>query len=72
MTDTIRTINQNIPQLGRPDIIKADFAQWNLADGYVMWIKQLSGDDLLDDPFYDHTTGDIGSFKIAIELSPED
>lgn len=68
MNDAVQTAMQSF-SLGQPKDRKADFAQWDLDEDYILWIKQKSAADLKDDPFkaYDPKT-DIGTVQITIEL----
>ena len=56
----------------KPEIERADFKQWDLGYGYVIWIKRLGSEELALNPFNSYTKEDEGTIRIAVELAPED
>jgi hypothetical protein len=75
MNQAIQAVREAFPNLGKPSNESRDFIQWDLDQhsdsGYVVWIKRLSEEDILDNPFNSYTHDDIGSIRIAVELAPE-
>jgi hypothetical protein len=51
-----------------PAVAKNGFYSWNTDDGYVIWVKQMTAEDLKDDPFNAYTKKDIGTIRIAKEI----
>lgn len=72
MQDALDTIQQSFKNLGKPAEQKADFALWNLGDGYVIWVKKQSAEDLENNTMNPSTDADIGTIRIAIEQNPHD
>ncbi|PIK14743.1 hypothetical protein [Halobacteriovorax sp. JY17] len=50
------------------DVRKDGFYSWNTEDGYIIWIKRMTAEDLKDDPFNAYTESDIGTIRTAKEL----
>lgn len=71
MDQAIQMVKATFPNLGNPTEESRDFIQWELDDGYVVWVKRLDEQDITNNPFNAYTPGDIGSIRIAVELSPE-
>lgn len=51
-----------------PAIKKDGFYSWNTNDGYVIWVKKMSEEDIKDDPFNAYSKKDIGTIRIAKEI----
>jgi len=51
-----------------PSVKKEGFYSWNTNDGYVVWVKRMTKEDLKDDPFNAYSFRDIGTIRIAKEL----
>ncbi len=62
---------QSFANLGEPSKHTADFVEWNLPDGYVVWIKKLNSNDLEGNPFNAYTSQDVGTVRVAVEKNPE-
>jgi hypothetical protein len=45
----------------------ANYAQWKLSDGHILWVKKLNNEDLQDDPFNAYTSADVGTIRVAVE-----
>jgi len=71
MVQAIATVKSAFPTLGTPMEESRDFIQWELPEGYVVWVKRLDQQDISNNPFNGYTPGDIGSIRVAIELNPE-
>lgn len=48
----------------------SDFFVWELPDGYVVWVKKMVNDDIIDHPINAYTEDDLGTIKVAIEINP--
>lgn len=71
LNDAITAVEKSFPDLGEPTMRKENFVQWDLDDGYVVWVKKMSAEDLKDDPFNKYSAEDEGSIRVAVELNPE-
>jgi hypothetical protein len=71
MNQAIQTVKEAFPNLDAPSEESRDFIQWDLEDGYVIWIKRLGAEDIQENPFNFYSAEDIGSIRIAVELAPE-
>jgi hypothetical protein len=71
MEQAIQTVQETFSGLGAPMEERRDFIQWELPNGYVVWVKRLDQEDISNNPFNAYTPGDIGSIRIAVELNPE-
>lgn len=71
MVQAIQTVQEIFPHLDQPAYETRDFIQWDLEDGYVIWIKRLGPEDIQENPFNFYSAADIGSIRIAVELAPE-
>ena len=47
---------------------KDGFYSWNTFDGYVVWVKRMTAEDLKSDPFNAYSRKDIGTIRIAKEI----
>jgi hypothetical protein len=72
MEEAMASVEKSFTHLGQPSTRKADFVQWTLPDGYVLWIKKLNARDLADNPFNAYSRGDVGTIRIAVEQNPEE
>lgn len=59
-------------KVGAPNEKRGAFSQWELSDGYCLWISPLNKNDIKDNPFNAYTEKDIGSVRMAVELCPHD
>ncbi|ATH06760.1 hypothetical protein BIY24_02030 [Halobacteriovorax marinus] len=50
------------------DVRKDGFYSWNTDDGYIIWIKRMTKEDLKDDPFNAYTDKDVGTIRVAKEI----
>lgn len=66
MNDTVVAV-QKAFGLPSPPIVRDGYARWPLGEGHILWVKQLTEDDLQDDPFNAYSTDDIGTVRVAIE-----
>ncbi|HAG92184.1 MAG TPA: hypothetical protein DCL41_09940 [Bdellovibrionales bacterium] len=41
-------------------------------DGYVIWLKELTWEDMMNDPFNAYTKKDVGNIRVAIERDIHD
>lgn len=71
MEQAIAKVQSTFSGLGAPTEESRDFIQWELPNGYVVWVKRLDQQDIANNPFNAYNQGDIGSIRIAVELSPE-
>lgn len=71
MANAMKIVEESFPGLGKPSEETRDFVQWELPNGYVVWIKRLDQQDLTNNPFNAYTPADVGSIRIAVELTPE-
>lgn len=71
MDDAIAALEKAFPGLGEPALRKDDFIQWDLDDGFVVWVRKLKANDLKEDPFNHYTPADTGTLRITVELNPE-
>jgi hypothetical protein len=67
-----KVIREILPGLSEPSIQKEKFIQWELHNGYVIWVKVLEQRDLEPNPYDAYTTADVGTVRVAVELSPHD
>jgi hypothetical protein len=51
-----------------PSVKKDGFYSWNTSDGYVVWVKRMTSEDLKNDPFNAYSPSDAGTIKVAKEL----
>lgn len=51
-----------------PTISNGEFISYKLDENYIIWIKRMSEEDLVDDPFNAYTKNDVGTIRVAIEL----
>lgn len=51
----------------KPSVISPNYVQWKISETHILWVKNLTKEELLDDPIYPHTEDDLGTSKIAIE-----
>ncbi|MGZ3805621.1 MAG: hypothetical protein ACXVB4_15495 [Pseudobdellovibrionaceae bacterium] len=72
MAQAIQTVQETFPNLNKPSYETSDFVQWDLEDGYVVWIKRLGPEDIQANPFNFYSQDDIGTIRVAVELAPED
>lgn len=72
MPQAVESVRQSFQIQGKPTIANADFMQWNLGQGYVVWIKKMGVEDLSNNPFNAYTQADIGSIRVAVELNPHE
>lgn len=71
MEQAIQMVQETFPGLAAPMEESRDFIQWELPNGYVVWVKRLDQEDISNNPFNAYTLGDIGSVRVAVELNPE-
>lgn len=72
LREAMASVEKTFGSLGKPSEQQKDFVQWELQDGYVLWIKRLNAQDLADNPFNAYSASDVGSIRIAIEQSPHE
>ncbi len=65
-------VQNNFPNLPNPSRRTADYIQWDLPNGQILWIKKLAATDLKDNPFNAYTAGDVGTIRVAVELEIHD
>ncbi len=44
-----------------------DYLLWELPNGYILWAKPLTWDELQDDPFNAYTHKDVGTIRVTLE-----
>lgn len=71
MEQAIQLVRETYPDLGAPMEESRDFIQWELPHGYVVWVKRLDQQDITNNPFNAYAPDDIGTIRVAIELTPE-
>lgn len=59
------------PGLGAPSIANNQFMQWDIDDGYTLWMRRLDSGDLANNPNNAYTAADVGTIQVAVELNPE-
>ena len=72
MTSAEVAVQNNFPNLPNPRRRTADYVQWDLPNGQILWIKKLATNDLKDNPFNAYTAGDLGTIRVAVELEIHD
>lgn len=72
MTSAEVAVQNNFPNLPNPKRRTADYIQWDLPNGQILWIKKLAAIDLKDNPFNAYTAGDVGTIRVAVELEIHD
>lgn len=66
-----KTMNQVKKQFeikSNPVNKKAGFISWNSRNGYNIWVKELTKEDLKENPFNAYTDKDVGTIRVAVEL----
>jgi hypothetical protein len=71
MTAAMEILRSSFQNLDQPKTQNADTTEWDLGNGYVLWIKRLDKKDITENPFNAYTENDIGTLRVAIELNPE-
>lgn len=71
MNQALEAVHEVFPQLEKPTQESADFIQWDLGNGHVLWIKRLDHQDISENPFNAYTEADIGSIRVAVEQALE-
>lgn len=66
----VAAVRKAFPDLGEADVKNDNFMQWNLKNGYVVWVKQLGPQDVEDDGVNPHSPEDVGTIWTAVELAP--
>jgi hypothetical protein len=69
MNDAIAAVQRSFPNLSAPERQQSDFVQWNLKNGYIVWVKKMAAADLQDNPFNAYTKADIGTVRVAVEMN---
>lgn len=46
---------------------EAELKTWSTKDGYVVWIKKMTAEDLQGNPFNSYSQKDIGTIRVVIE-----
>lgn len=62
-------------QVEKPDMETSEFVQWQLPDGYTLWMKKLNKEDIADmaeDEFNAYSPEDVGAIRVAIEQNPHE
>lgn len=66
MNEAVKSVQRQF-RVQEPQIRRADYAQWSLSEGYILWVKKMDTPDLQDDPFNAYTPADKGTIRVAIE-----
>ncbi|MGE0528310.1 MAG: hypothetical protein AB7G93_01690 [Bdellovibrionales bacterium] len=66
MTEAVQAVRSAFT-FGAPKVQRADYVQWALDSGYIVWIKKMGTEDLRDNPFNAYTSNDVGTIRVAIE-----
>lgn len=67
LNEAVETLQKNFPDLPAPKTRNADFVQWSVPGGYVLWVKKMTAEELKDDPFNAYTSDDVGTVRVAVE-----
>jgi hypothetical protein len=67
LNEAVETLQKNFPDLPAPKTRNADFVQWSVPGGYVLWVKKMTAEELKDDPFNAYTADDVGTVRVAVE-----
>lgn len=72
MDNAIKAVQRAFPSLGEPSYENGEFRQWDVGNGYVVWVKRLGATDLEDNPFQTYGKEDLGTIRVALEQNPHD
>ena len=67
-SQVVSALKKSFPNLGQAKAQREGYMKWELDNGYILWAKKLTRDDLHDDPFNAYTAQDLGTVRVAIEL----
>ena len=63
----VSLVKSAFKELGEPALTRPNFVLWKAPNGFVVWVKRLSADELSEDPFNAYGPSDVGTIRIAIE-----
>lgn len=67
-----QAVEKALDRGGRLSEKRGDFLRYELQDGYILWIKKMGPEDLEENPFNAYTPQDVGTIRVALELSPHE
>lgn len=67
LTMARQAVEAEFPNLGQPEVSRANFISWHLNEDYTLWIKVLDKEDIEFHPVNAYSSEDIGTIKVALE-----
>lgn len=67
LDEAIEAVQSSFGLTDPPVRRSGDFAKWRLDNGYAVWIKKMSFEDLRHDPFNAYTRKDEGVVRVVLE-----
>ncbi len=67
MKTAVDAVQEKFPGLGRPESQSDGYVLWKTQDGYVVWVKKMSAQDLKHDPFNAYAPEDVDTVRVVVE-----
>ena len=61
-------IEEKFPVLRVVTKKEGDFVLWELDNGYMLWLKKMTKDDLISDQYNAYTASDVGTIQVTLEM----